>query len=433
MGRLTRCVVGGGLALALAGATLGGATAPAPVRAGGGFDDLRADATFGVEMTFNAAWDGTEPDRFELLLGFGGEERLVIPVEPAGGALSHRRDMAESYAPPNTVVSYQWRAVEAGTATVSAERTLLYDDDRAGFAWEQARIGSATVHWYGPNEDAARRFGELAGDAANAAAGLLGRDLANPIDIFVYDTREGFFGAVGQGAREWTGAATYPHIRTVFMWLGAGSGGFLDTAVVHEVTHVVFHDATTNPFHDPASWFNEGVATWSELGNADAERDLVELEAGREDGLMAFEALTDQFPIDARGASLAYAQGATMVDLIIETHGSDAIADMATAYRAGATDAEAVEVGTGAPFDDLKAEYFASFGVAEPVPVTPRPLMDSNVPLPIQPDGSGGLPPDGGPANGQDASAWLIIGVMLVGIAVGGGVLVVRARRRGRG
>ena len=36
---------------------------------------------------------------------------------------------------------------------------------------------------------------------------------------------------------------------------------------------------------------------------------------------MAFEALTDQFPIDTRGASLAYAQGATMVAHIIDTTG----------------------------------------------------------------------------------------------------------------
>ena len=41
------------------------------------------------------------------------------------------------------------------------------------------------------------------------------------------------------------------------------------TTIVHEVTHVVFHDATANPFHEPAKWFNEGLSTWSEQQSAD--------------------------------------------------------------------------------------------------------------------------------------------------------------------
>ena len=73
---------------------------------------------------------------------------------------------------------------------------------------------------------------------------LLGHEMAGPVDIFVYDAREDFFGALGPGAREWSGAATFPELRTIFMWLGAGPASYLETTVVHEVTHVVFQDAT---------------------------------------------------------------------------------------------------------------------------------------------------------------------------------------------
>jgi hypothetical protein len=409
---------------------------PGPSRAGNGagFTQMTGDATFGVEMTFTAAWDGGDPDYVELLLGFGGEDRLVVPVALSGDHLEYRRDMTDDYVPPNTTVAYQWRAVMGDQVTLSPERELLYDDDRPELDWDDARIGSATVHWYGDNETIARRFGDLAGDAADRAADLLGRSLADPIDIFVYDERDEFLGAVGPDAREWIGAATFPNIRTVYMWLGAGSSGFLETTIAHEVTHVVFHDASDNPFHEPASWMNEGTATWAEVGNADTEADLVRQEAGS-GGLMAFEALTNQFPIDTRGANLAYAQGATMIDHILDEFGDRALASIMDAYRDGATDDEAIAAGTGTDFADIRADYFASFGVTEPLPVEPLPLGPSDVPLPPGQDGVPGASdgPDGGPEPGpsdgsQDLAWWLIIGLVVLG-AIFVGAVVWRARR----
>lgn len=419
------------LATAMTVAFLIASAAPV-VRAGGGFAELSADATFGVDMTFGATWSGSVPEYVELLLGFGGDDRLVIQVQLNDGQLVYRRDMTRDYVPPNTTVAYQWRAVSGGTVSLSAERTLVYDDDRPQFDWDSARVGSATVHWYGPNEAIAREFGNLAGDAADAAGDLLGRPLADPIDIFVYDARDDFLGAVGPATREWVGAATYPNIRTVFMWLGAGSESYLRTTVAHEVTHVVFGDASGNPFHEPAAWLNEGTATWAEVGNADTEEDLVRMEARREDGLMAFEALTDQFPIDTRGASLAYAQGATMVAHIIEEYGADAMARIMDAYRDGATDDDAIEAGTDTPFATIRADYFNSFGVEEPSPIEPDPLVGSEVALPPQPDGGLAGPsaaPEPSPAgSSQDLAWWLIIGLVIVGV-VFVAVVVWRARR----
>jgi hypothetical protein len=418
-----------GLAAIVAGPAI------APARAGAGFSDLAADSTFGVEMTFSATWSGGDPDYVELLLAFGGDDgRLVIPVALSGSRLDYRRDMADDYVPPNTTVEYRWRAVDGGIETLSSPRELVYDDDRAGLDWERARIGSATVHWYGGNESIARRFGDLAADAADTAGDLLGTPLADPIDILVYETREEFLGAVGPGTREWVAAATYPDIRTVLMWIEAGSNAFLDTALAHEVTHVVFHDASDNPFHAPPSWMNEGTATWAELGNAETEEALVQQEARSTEGLMAFEALTAQFPIDVRGANLAYAQGATMVDHILQTYGDDALASIMDAYRAGSTDDEAIQAGTGAEFADIRADYFEAFGVSEPGPAEPEALDGSTVPLPPQPDGAPAASDDpepapgpGGGGDGQDLAPWLIIGLVVIGGIVIGAV-VWRAR-----
>jgi hypothetical protein len=365
-----------------------------PVAAFTGFGPIGADATYGVEMVFRVELAGGAPDRLDLLLRFGDDEAtFVAPVTPAGASAEYRWDAARDHVTPNTPIAYRWRATDGDRVTLSPERTLLYDDDRPGLDWESARIGDATVHWYGGAEGQARRFVELSADGAGRAEALLGHELAGPVDIFVYDSRDEFFGALGPGAREWTGAATYPPLRTIFMWLGGGASDFLETTLVHEVTHVVFHDATANPFHDPAKWLNEGLATWSEEQSADQQRSTVEFEASG-GGLFAFEAIAAGFPIGSRGASLSYAQGTTMVGMIIDRFGEGAIAGIAAAYRDGAADDEALEAGTGVPADELYADFYADFGVDPPEPIEPAPILPSNVRTPGGTGGDG----DGGPA-----------------------------------
>ena len=423
MGRLSRWVAVVSLA---AGASL--AALPAPTAAFSGFGPTSADAVYGGDLTFIVELPGGPPERLELLLRFGdAEETFVTSVAADGARASFAWDTAQQHVTPNTEVHYRWRAYDGAEVALSPERSVLHDDDRPGLDWHSERIGDATVHWYGGAEAQARRFGDLSAQGARRAEDLLGHQLAGPIDIFVYDAQDAFFGALGPGAREWTGAATFPALRTIFMWLRGGPADYLDTAIVHEATHVVFHDATDNPFHAPATWLNEGVATWSEAESAAAERATVEFEASG-GGLFAFDAITDQFPIGSRGSSLSYAQGATMVEMIIDAHGRDAMAAMAAAYRDGASDAEALEEGTGQPADELYADFYAAFGVDPPQPVEPALILPSDVDKPGQPAPGEEEPAspapsaaaDGDPAAGDVQLLILgIVGVLVIGTVAG--------------
>jgi hypothetical protein len=434
-GRATRI----GVIVALV-AVLVTAVRPGPVAGFSGFGTQSADATYGVEMVFDVSLPGGAPDRLEMLLRFtGSDEAFVAPVTATGTSARYRWDAAARPVTPNTRVDYQWRAIDGGRMTLSPLRTLLYDDDRPGLDWRTAPFGDATVHWYGNAESTARRFGEISSDAAARAEEFLGHRLAGPVDIFVYGSRDDFFGALGPGAREWTGAATFPWLRTIFMWLGGGSASFLETTIIHEVTHVVFQDATDNPFHEPAKWFNEGLATWSELETAAAERVVVASAASR--GLLAFGAIRESFPIGDAAARLSYAQGTTMVQMIIDQYGEVAIADIAAAWQDGASDDEALEAGTGQPAGALYADYFASFGVAAPQPIEPAPILPSNVDLPPQPVFSGepapeptatvaATPSPSAPGEQPTDGTALIALIVVAGLGTGAVVAMVRAGRR---
>ena len=413
---------------------------PAHVLGFTGFANLQADATFGERMTFSVDLAGGAPDELELLMRFtGSDSTLVAPVRPDGDQATYIWDAAERYVVPNTEIEYQWRATEGGRTTLSPEESLLYDDDRPGLDWHAAVIGEATVHWYGGNEQVARHLGELTAGGVAQAEELLSHDMDAPVDIFIYETREDFFGALGPGAREWFGAATFPPLRTTFMWLGAGPASYLETTVVHEVTHVVFRDATANAFHEPAKWLNEGLATWAEERSADTQRQTVESEASG-GGLFSFDAITYDFPFGTRGTTLSYAMGTTMVDMIIDDYGEDAIARAAEAYRAGASDDEALEDATGVPADQLYADYYDAFGVDEPGPIEAAAIPPSNVDKPGNAQAPGATDAESTPAStaasapsATIADAPVVVVVAVAGLAILGfaGFAAWSARRRG--
>ena len=411
---------------------------PRPAAAFTGFGTMTTTATYGGEMRFTVQLSGGAPDQLELLLRLADADSTVVaPVAAGGSSAEYLWDTADRHITPNTLIAYRWRATTGEQVTLSPEKTLLYDDDRRGLDWRTARIGAATVHWYGGAEALARHFGSISADAAAAAEALLDHELAGPIDIFVYDSRDDFFGALGPGAREWTGAATFPNLRTIFMWLGGGSSSFLATTMTHEVTHVVFEDATANPFHEPAKWFNEGLAVWLEEDSAADQAGNVQSAAGA-GSLLAFDGITESFPIGDQAARLAYSEGATMVEMIIDTYGRDAIAAIAAAWRDGASDEEALEAGTGVPVDELYDAYFASFGVAAPTAVEPAPILPSDVDKPPQPSGVPAEPvesaaptasPEPAPNGAGDGAGWIPVAV-LVGVAVGALAAIAVSRRR---
>jgi hypothetical protein len=358
----------------------------------------------------------------------------VAPVEPDGATATYVWDTSVEYVTPNTPVTYHWRATVGDDVVLSPEATIRYEDDREGLDWQQAQLGEATVHWYGDAAAQAQRFGELTAIGVERAEQLLGTELAGPVDVFVYATRDDFLGALGPGAREWVGAVAYSDLRTIFMWLEGGSTSYLEVAMVHEVTHIVFHDATDNPYHEPARWLNEGIATWSEVSDAGDQRSIVAFEASG-GGLFSFQAITEQFPLGERGATLSYAQGTTLIDNIIDRHGPEAIARIAAAYRDGAADAEALEAGTGVPADQLYADFFAEFGVEAPQPISPEPIGPSTVDRPVagtmDPGGVDGPPaePPGdaapAPGAGGDPGAvpllatLLVAGILAIAAAIG--------------
>jgi hypothetical protein len=136
-----------------------------------------------------------------------------------------------------------------------------------------------------------------------------------------------------------------------------------------------------------------------------------------------------------------------MVELIVDRFGEEAIAAIAAAYREGASDADALEAGTGLPADELYADFYAAFGVEPPQPVAVEPIPPSNVDRPpagevdeggVDPDVEPPAPPppdDSAPSE-DPAAEGFPIGLVLLLAAVAAaavGAIVLVSRRAARG
>ena len=436
MGRLTRW-------MAAAGAGRGHRrwSGAEPVAAFDGFGSQSADSTYGEEMRFEVELEG----------GVARAPRAPAPHARAATAHSSSRstpgrrpatyvwDTSIDYVTPNTLVTYQWRAIDGGRVTCSPPRARSATRTTGRASTGRAR-SSARRRCTGTAAPRRRRVASASSPrwASTQAEELLGTELAGPVDVFVYDTREDFFGALGPGAREWTGAAAYSEIRTIFMWLGGGSAGVPRAG-----------DGPRGDPHRLPRRHRQPVPRAGALAER-GHRDLVRERQRRRrsarssrprprgGGLFAFEAITEQFPIGERGAVLSYAQGTTHGRphrRSIRPRGDrrDHGRATATARRTPRRWRRAPSM----PADELYADFYDEFGVEAPTPIAAEPIAASNVdrpdageidpggvdPGPAQPPGEAAPaePEASGPTSRSIvrhwARCWQVVGVLAIAIS----------------
>ena len=222
---------------------------------------------------------------------------------------------------------------------------------------------TVTVHWYEGDDAFAERALRVGQDAIDQAAALLGVTDVEPVDFFIYSTEEALRGALAPGAREHVGGQANPAIRTMVGRIAPSEveSNWVDTLVTHELTHMVFADATHNPYHQPPRWLNEGLAVYLSEGYGIGDRSQVADAAGS-GALMPLAGLVGLFPTTYERFSLAYAESVSAVDYFIDTYGKDKLVQLITSYRDGVTDDEAFLAATGSDFARVRRRLGRSAG-----------------------------------------------------------------------
>ena len=430
-----------GAALAAAGLLL--AYVPVAIAADPSFGRPTATADFGQSIEFEQPVTlDEEIAAAELLLTFADAPGpTVIEATPPSGTgskvLTETFSLDEDgFVAPNTRVTARWRLYPSAspeTPVTGPEVSILYEDDR--FDWRTEAGDIVRVHWYEGSDAFGARALTIAEDAVESSSTLLGVTETEPIDFYVYASQDAFYGALGPGTRENVGGQANAEIRTLFALITPGEidDVWVRTVIPHELTHLVFDTAVTNPYHFPPRWLNEGVAEY-QSGGYDASYRSTIASMAKSGELIPLDGLAGQFPTTFERFNLAYAESTAAVTYLVETHGQDALVQLVRSYAEGLTDDEAFTQALGIDATAFGDAWLESVGAVAPTRYGPQPAMPgpvpsawSGVPAPgITPaPGAPTVPPATGEEPGSDASTDSAGGIVLVVVVLASAVVAV--------
>ncbi len=455
---MTRRTAWAGFGAGLATAGVAILVLAAPVQAAEpdfGTPTIEASFSGGITLEQPVTLDAV-PFRVELLLRYADAPGpLVIEVAAPSVAgsttLAYTVSEDDGHILPNTPVEARWRITETAGAEPAVGPSVadVVDDDR--FDWDTVSGDVIRVHWYEGGAAFGRRALEIGEEAVAETSALLGVTEDEPIDFFIYADQNEFREALGPDTRENVGGQANADIRTLFALIPSSQidDPWVATVVPHELVHLVFDTAVSNPYHFPPRWLNEGLAVYLSQGYDLPDRGAVESAAGS-GTLIPLDGLAGQFPTSAQKFFLAYAESVSAVDFLIRTHDEDALVALISSYADGRTDDEAFEDAIGMDVAAFNDAWLADLGAETPVRHGPQPAPAG--PEPAAWAGTGGpgatsppnagattepgagpsvdpaAPIDPGDDNGEDRT--ILLAALLAVVAVGVVALVLVRRRQ---
>ena len=258
--------------------------------------------------------------------------------------------------PPGTSVQYWWTVKDASGGQVETSPDIIrFDDER--FEWQSRTKGMVTLYWYSGDQS----FAEEVMYAIDNALDWLEKDNgATPqeaAEIYLYANSWDLHGSM-IFPQEWTGGVAYTRYGCIAIGFGPQNLDWGRRALIHELTHLVVHQMTLNPYGGLPTWLDEGLAMRSEgaltpffLGTLD--------QAIETDSLISVQSLSSPFSAMSALSYLSYAESYKVVDYLITTYGKDRMLELLETFRAGASyDGALMEV-YGLDTDNLNRRWQA--------------------------------------------------------------------------
>ncbi|MEM7028632.1 MAG: peptidase MA family metallohydrolase [Chloroflexota bacterium] len=309
----------------------------------------------------------TEAEFFYRVSGQRSTSRNVAEFEPGKqieAFFSIDQERQETYMPPGTELEYWWKLTDANGESFKTEvGNYTYLDNR--FDFKHLSSDRLTLYWY----NGGRSFGDALFRQATKALDLLETDvgvtLERPIKIFIYGTHDDLLSALSVSSQEWTGGVAYSDYGVVVIGVRTDNLDWGLKAMTHELTHLVVHQATDNPYGDIPRWLDEGLAVYNEspegLDEQFSERFM---DAVNSNSLMTLQTLSSTFPADSEAANLAYGQSGAVVHFILDNYGTEALSKLLEIFSEGALYDNALEEAFGEDTKSLDNAFRDHWGLA---------------------------------------------------------------------
>jgi hypothetical protein len=345
--------------------------------------DQKVETAFRDTITFKISLEGdsqiTDARLFYRVAGLTATARGDADFEPGTRVeASFTIDQKKDYLPPGTELEYWWKITdEAGDTLKTEVQSLLYLDERHD--WQKLSNDRLALYWYAGGEELGQALFDQANKTLDQIETEAGVKVKMPVKIFIYGSYSDLHDAIAVGSQEWTGGQAFTEQGVVVIGVSPDDLSYGLIATPHELTHLVIHQATKNPFGDIPTWLDEGLAVymsgeldtdWS--GGQDREFVARSAEQGK---LMTLQTLSSSFPADSEQARLAYAQSGLIVEFIIKHYGKEAMAQLLEIFSKGSLADDALKQALGVDTWGLDNAWRQSIGA--PLLETPAPAAET--------------------------------------------------------
>jgi len=236
--------------------------------------------------------------------------------------------------PPGSVVEYWWTVENVnGNRVKTPQVQVRFDDSR--YSWHSLTEGEVTIYWYEGEMSFAEEIMLAAQQALVRLAEDTGAYLKQPVKIYVYANARDLLNAL-IFPQEWTGGVAFIRHGIIAIGIAPNNLSWGKRATAHELTHLVNHQMTFNPYSGMPVWLDEGLAMYSEGELLPHFKSWLDW-AVAEDDLISVRSLASPFSAYAEQSYLAYAQSYGLVEFLIASYGQDRMLRLLNTLGEGST------------------------------------------------------------------------------------------------
>jgi hypothetical protein len=256
--------------------------------------------------------------------------------------------------PPGTGLTYRWELQDADGNKLEPDPVQIqFDDNR--YSWQKFTQGKLTFYWYDGDQSFAEQLMAAAQQALVRLAGETGAFLNQPVKIYIYSNAQDLQGALIY-PKEWTGGVTFADYGVIAIGISPGSLDWGERTISHELTHMVNHQMTSNPYSGLPTWLDEGLAKFNEGPIEQGDLDILN-KAIVQKSLVSLRSICSGFSAYPNLASLSYVEGWSAVDFLIHNYGEAKMLELLNTIKQGRGYDEAFNKVYGFDIDGLNSEW----------------------------------------------------------------------------
>jgi hypothetical protein len=340
--------------------------------------ETRTEVQFPRGMTFAADFDlpgGTTVESVALLYRIATDPTLNLEIVTPGdfqaddGQLRVETfvDFLTGFVPLGVELSFSWEvALDNGEIVTTSEETTHWMDNR--FEWRERTSDQVRLFTYDTSDDFAEMMLAESQATIDALQGTYDLEPIPPLSIWVYPSYQDFRGTLQGNSREAIAGVTYPGMDTMVVIVPDGDDREFGRVVPHEISHQVLFAATRNAYGPPPLWFDEGMATHTQIGGTEHYFQMA-ANANREGTLFDIQSLETSFPFQPAQATLAYASAWSMITYIEERWGPEGIARLIDAFGEGLPVEQAIPQALDITVDELNRAWKAWLSIEGSKPI----------------------------------------------------------------